>query len=373
MPGYEILGDEELNQLKKLFNEGSYLMRHSGPQDKFSPCKLAEDFFANYIGSESSLLTSSGTSAIRLALEAVGIKKGHYIITQPFTFIATFESILEIGCIPVAIPLDKTLGMSPILLREFLTKNHRQTAAIMPVHMLGEGVDIAAIKKISEEFKIPIIEDNCEALGGSVNGKMLGNWGRIGTYSFDFGKIFTSGEGGLITGNQSDINNAFQFHDHSHTKNTTDRAKELPSIKAFNFRYSELQASVLLAQINKLQTILNKNKIRYVNLEKILRKYKRPLIKGCIPSYDTFMISTGKKTEKVLNILETYGLKTKNVPIAMNWHSSFFWNHLDFIDYNKASRSSYDTLSEYVAIGILLTKSEDFYKNLALDILSALE
>ena len=111
MPGYETLGKEELKQLNKLFKSGSYLMRHSGPKDKFSPCRIAEEFFSDFIGSESALLTSSGTSAIRVALEAIGAKKGEFIITQPFTFIATFESILDIGCIPVAIPLDKTLGI----------------------------------------------------------------------------------------------------------------------------------------------------------------------------------------------------------------------------------------------------------------------
>ena len=373
MPGYEILGNEELKQLDKLFKSGSYLMRHSGPKDKFSPCRIAEEFFSDFIGSESALLTSSGTSAIRVALEAIGAKKGEFIITQPFTFIATFESILDIGCIPVAIPLDKTLGMSADFLREFLTENFKKTAAIMPVHMLGEACNIAEIKKISDEFKIPIIEDNCEALGGSVNGIMLGNWGRIGTYSFDYGKIITSGEGGLITGNQLDLNRSFSLHDHSHKKGTYNRAKELPSFKAFNFRYSELQAAVLLGQISKLEKVINENKCRYLVLEKILGKYKRPLIKGCIPSYDTFMFSATDKTDKVIAIMDKHGLQTKNVPSAMNWHSSFFWKHLDFLDYKEASNIAYDTLSNYVAVGILLNKSEEFYHNLALEIISVME
>ena len=85
------------------------------------------------------------------------------------------------------------------------------------------------------------------------------------------------------------------------------------------------------------------------------------------------MFSATDKTDKVIAIMNKHGLQTKNVPSAMNWHSSFFWKHLDFLDYKEASNISYDTLSNYVAIGILLNKSEEFYHNLALEIISVME
>ncbi len=373
MPGSELIGLEELNEIKKLFKNGSYLMRHAGPKGKYSPCKEAEKLFANYLGSEESLLVSSGTAAIRIALQSLNPKKGSYIITQPFTFIATFEAILDIGCVPVSIPLDSSLGMSSALLEEFLKKHHENTSAIMPVHMLGEACDIENICKIANKFKIPVIEDNCEALGGSLKGKMLGNWGELGTYSFDYGKILTSGEGGLISGSKKSIYSSYKLHDHGHAKESVNRAKEMPSIKALNFRYSELQASVLLAQFAKLENILLENKKRYISLQNQLNRFQRPMHDGCMPSFDTYMIKTGKKTDKVISELEKNNLSTKNIPVAMNWHCSNYWKHLDFIDFESSNEKSINLLSNYVAIPISLSLPTDFYIDLGEKLKSIME
>ena len=156
-------------------------MRHAGPLSKYSPVRDLESKFSIYW--INLLLISSGSTAIKVALKAVGVTPGSYVVTQPFTFIATFEAILELGAIPVALPLDKYLGLSPIHLADFLVDNYRRVSAVLPVHMLGESCEIDQIVSICSKYNLPIVEDNCEALGGSYHGRMLGNFGALGTYS----------------------------------------------------------------------------------------------------------------------------------------------------------------------------------------------
>ena len=374
MPGYELLGSEELASVAELFSHNTFLMRHAGPLDKYSPVNILEGKFAAYIGSQSSLLVSSGSTAIKLALQAVGVKKDTYVVTQPFTFIATFEAILELDAIPVVLPIDQYLGLSPEHLAPFLVENHKRVSAVLPVHMLGEACEIDKIVSICTKFSIPVIEDNCEALGGSYNGIMLGNHGCLGTYSFDYGKIITSGEGGLITGSREVINRCFAFHDHGHSYQSANRAQELPSRQGFNYRYSEIHASILLSQYAKLNDILFSNKERYNALSATLHSFQRPCCSNSIPSYDTFMfkLSSDQQVTKVLQILERFSISTKNIPSAMNWHCSKYWSHLNFIDHMDASTNSFDILSRYISVPILLGKSVEFYDELARAILSSL-
>jgi 8-amino-3,8-dideoxy-alpha-D-manno-octulosonate transaminase len=374
MPGYELLGDDELASVAELFSNNTYLMRHAGPLDKFSPVNILEAKFASYIGSQSSLLVSSGSTAIKLSLQAVGVERDTFVVTQPFTFIATFEAILELNAIPVVLPIDDYLGLSPVHLSAFLKENHNRVSAVLPVHMLGEACVIDKIVRICSEYSIPVIEDNCEALGGSYNGIKLGNHGCLGIYSFDYGKIITSGEGGLITGSRENINQCFALHDHGHTYQCGNRAQELPSRQGFNYRYSELHASILLPQYAKLQYILASNKERYNAISASLHSYQRPCRPNSIPSYDTFMfkVISDEQLTKVFNIMDRFSISTKNIPSAMNWHCSKFWPHLSFIDYLDASAQSFNILSRYISIPILLAKSVDFYYELGRSILSSL-
>lgn len=375
MPGFELLGSDELFSIQSLFEDNTFLMRHAGPISKYSPVRNLEEKFSKYIGSQSSLLTSSGSTAIKVALQSVGVKSDTYVITQPFTFIATFEAILELGAIPVVLPLDEYLGLSPIHLSAYLKDNYKRVSCILPVHMLGEACQIDKIIEISTHYSLPVIEDNCEALGGSYKGIMLGNYGSLGTYSFDYGKIITSGEGGLISGSSDLISKCFSYHDHGHTIYSKNRAQELPVVKGFNYRYSEVHAAILAVQFSKLEHILLSNKDRYHALSAHLAKYQRPCESYSLPSYDTYMfkLPSGLKVSTVVDIMSDYGITTKNIPSAMNWHCSHYWTHFDFIDFEDASSQAHSALSRYIAIPILLDKSIQFYNQLGYSIISSIQ
>ena len=170
------------------------------------------------------------------------------------------------------------------------------------------------------------------------------------------------------------ISRCFSYHDHGHTYRSMNRAQELPSIRGFNYRYSEVHAAILIAQYSKLSHILLCNKQRYLSLSSHLSHHQRPCQSFSIPSYDTYMLKVINKlaVASVIEVMNSFGISTKNIPSAMNWHCSYKWKHMDFIDYQDASSEAFATLSHYISIPILLEKSTEFYDELGLSISSVL-
>ena len=124
-------------------------------------------------------------------LAALNIGEGDEVITQSFTFVATVEAIIESRATPVCADIDETLNLCPESLLECLTEN---TKAVIVVHMLGSPARLAEIERICRENNVALIEDTAWGCGGALNGKALGTWGDIGTFSFDFAKTMTTGE-----------------------------------------------------------------------------------------------------------------------------------------------------------------------------------
>ena len=170
-----------------------------------------EQKIAAYVGSAHAVATVSGTSALHLALLAVGVQPDDWVITQPFTFVATANAIRYPGAHPLFVDIDgDTFGLSPAKLSEFLEANtavdnnglcvHRATgrriAACLPVHTFGHPARIDEIVAISKRYRIPVVEDAAEGLGSRYRGKPVGTSGRAGVLSFNGNKIVTSGGGG---------------------------------------------------------------------------------------------------------------------------------------------------------------------------------
>ena len=185
--------------------------------------------------SKNSLAVSSGTAALRVALAALNIKNGDEVITQSFTFVATVEAIIEARATPICTEIDKTLNMDP---SDLLEKINKKTKAVIVVHMLGTPCRIKEIKKICDSKKIPLIEDTAWGIGAKVDNRFLGTWGDIGTFSFDFAKTLTTGEGGmLLFKNKELLKKASAWHDHGHENNPqVPRWEDTRSSSGFNFR-----------------------------------------------------------------------------------------------------------------------------------------
>ncbi len=251
MPGFELIGAKEKRALMKLIDDGGILFAHGFDNIRKNyhvrefEKKISKKFKSKYC-----LAVSSGTSAIKIGLKALGVKPGDEVITQSFNFIATIEAILDCGAKPILVNVDKSLNMCPIELRRNITK---KTKVIVPVHMLGVSCKNDLILKIAKKNKIKVLEDNCESVGGRYKKKFLGTLGDIGVFSLDFGKFITTGEGGLLlTDDKKYYKYMREYHDHGHENNPKlPRGEDTKSIPGFNYRMTEMQAVIGKEQSKK--------------------------------------------------------------------------------------------------------------------------
>lgn len=372
MPGFEVIDEKEKKAISRIFDEGKVFFAH-GFDNKRKHYHVRE--FENKLKTVFSpqmadaLCVSSGTAAIKVALKALGIGKGDNVITQSFNFIATVEAIVDTGASVIFTDIDDTLNMSPMSLESLITK---KTKAIIPVHMLGVPADMISINKIGKRFKIPIIEDACEAIGAKVAKKYVGGLSEFGVFSFDFGKMITTGEGGaLFSKKKNDGKIARMYHDHGH-KNIPDlpRGLDRAGLIGFNYRMTEISGAFGKVQLGKFSGILKESKKRYLTLERYISHNQinlRHVNLGNEPNYDTFVISIENKKlrNRVISLLNQTGFGTKNLPDAFNWHCAYFWKHINKKIRNKEVTNCYKRLLRCVAIPILVSKPIIDYKNIA--------
>lgn len=368
MPGFEIINHKEKKAVNKIFENGGVLFAHGFEKSRKNfHVREFEKTFGKKLKSKYNLAVSSGTAAIKIALKALGVKSGDEVITQAFNFIATIEAILDVGAIPRIVNIDKSLNMNPEEIKSVINK---KTKVILPVHMLGVSAEIKEIIKISKKYKIKVLEDNCEAIGGKYSGKYLGTLADIGVFSFDFGKTITTGEGGMIvTKNKKLDKYSREYHDHGHENNPKfPRGKDTKTIYGFNYRMTEMQAAVGKVQLSKLKYILNCNKSRFLSLKKniagIFEIRKEP--NKSISSYDTFIFfeEDNKIRSKIINLLKKEGYGTKNLPDAIEWHCSAFWDHALSSKEIKKSIKTKEILKNAIAVPIWLKRTPKEYENL---------
>ena len=258
MPGYEWFGETEKELVNEVLETG-ILFRYEFDKERKGVYKVREfeEKFAQYTGAVYSHAVTSGSAALKVALAALGVGPGDEVITQGFTFVATFEAIIEAGALPVPAEIDKTLNLDP---EDFKSKITDKTKAVIPVHMLGSPANIQEIIKIAHENNVKVIEDTAQALGGAVGGKKLGTWGDMGTFSFDFYKTITTGEGGMVVTNDPDLyTRASEYADHGHDHNPeVGRAMEGRNFLGFNYRMNEIQGAIGLAQLSKLHEMIER-------------------------------------------------------------------------------------------------------------------
>jgi len=376
MPGFEVLGKEEFLELKHLFDESKILFRHSfdNLRNNIYKVKEFEEAFSKRMRVPHSLGVTSGTSALRIALEALGLSNNDEVITQSFTVVATVEAIIESRCIPVITEIDKTLNMCPYDLEKKITK---KTKAIIAVHMLGVPANLEKIKKIAEKYNIPLIEDTAWGCGGYYQDIPLGTYGDIGTYSFDFAKTITTGEGGMVVFKDKKLyEKAAAWHDHGHENNPKfPRWEDSRASSGFNYRMNEMQGAVGLAQLKKLDFVVNEQR---KNAEIIKNSIiDLPIKMREIPanSFETcdalvFFVESNQKAIICRDELIKVGLGTKILPEAITWHFAGTWNHMPSLmkrngkELKNAFPESIDLLNKSVSIPISINMIDNFDKKI---------
>jgi 8-amino-3,8-dideoxy-alpha-D-manno-octulosonate transaminase len=333
MPGFEIFGAEERKQVNDVLESG-VLMRYGfdGMRNNHWKAKEFEVAFAKRMQSQHCQLVSSGTSALTVALAAAGIGAGDEVIMPTFTFVASFESIMMLGAVPVLVDIDDTLTLDPNAVKAAITP---KTKCVMPVHMCGSMADLRALQAICDEHNLILLEDACQAIGGTYEGKPLGSYGDLGCFSFDFVKTITCGEGGgIITNNEHYKINSDQFQDHGHDHIGSDRGAETHPTLGYNFRISELHAAVGLAQLNKLDSILKCQRENYTILREALATVEgvtfRRVPEGGVENYSflNFFLPTEELTKKAHKALSEARVDACFYWYTNNWHYINGWEHL---------------------------------------------
>lgn len=219
---------------------------------------LFEERFREYVGSSHAVAVSSGTAALHLALVAAGIRPGSEVITTPYTFAATAEVILHVGARPVFVDIDmETFNLDPARVREAITP---QTKAILPVHIGGHPCDMHALLDIGRQAHLTVIEDAAHGLGAAYRGRLVGTLGDITAFSFYATKNITTGDGGMVTTESSDMADlirSLRLHGLSRDAAARDAHGETwgYEIKHLGFKYNmtDILAAVGIHQLARIQ------------------------------------------------------------------------------------------------------------------------
>ena len=333
MPGFELFGAEERKEVESVLDTG-VLMRYGfdGMRQQQWKAKELEGTLAKRMQVNHVHLTSSGTAALTVALASAGIGAGDEVIMPTFTFVASFESILAIGAVPVLVDIDDTLTLNPQAVLKAITP---KTKVVMPVHMCGAMADLDALKQICKTHGLLLLEDACQAIGGNYHGKPLGSIGDLGCFSFDYVKTITCGEGGaVITNTKKFYNNAHMYSDHGHDHIGSDRGAEGHPFLGYNYRISELNAAVGCAQLPRLDEFIGIQKAHYLHIKKELAEIPevsfRRIPDGGEGNYGflNFFLPTQKLAKKVHHALGSKGIDACFYWYDNNWHYYRKWEHL---------------------------------------------
>ena len=334
MPGYEFFGEEERKEIDDVMNTGILMRYGFHAQRKGNwKAKELEQKITETFGCKYAQLTSSGTSALTTAMAALGIGFGDEVIMPAFTFVASFEAVISVGAIPVLVDIDESLTLDPTAVKVAITS---KTKCIMPVHMCGSMADIDALKNICKEHDLILLEDACQSIGATYKGKHVGTIGDAGTFSFDFVKTITCGEGGAVLTNNEDIyTKCDAYTDHGHDHKGADRGADLHPFVGYNYRISELHAAIGLAQIGKLDNILSIQRKNHSLLKSILstvpeltfRKIHDEEGNSC--TFLSWFLPDAEITSAVVAELRSQNILAGNFYwFENNWHYIRKWDHL---------------------------------------------
>jgi dTDP-4-amino-4,6-dideoxygalactose transaminase len=323
-----IIGQEEIDAVATVIRSGQLFRYRGGEDGEVSKC---EKFMNENLGCAYSVATTSGTGALICGLVGLGIGPGDEVIVPAYTWLASAGAILSVGAIPVLADVDETLTLDPV---DFEKRIGPHTKAVIPVHMGGRPTDMNAIMAIAKKRGIAVLEDACQAIGGSFKGRRLATIGDAGAFSFNMFKNITCGEGGaLLTSNRKAYERALYHHDMGCTfRGHAGDMTEEPFL-GNTYRMNEILGAVLRVQLTRLDGILAQLRERRDWVLNAVRAEKSPI--AISPSADlagdcgnsaTFIFKTAELREKVaLRAKEINPACSVNSPIHSGLHVYTNW------------------------------------------------
>lgn len=299
-------------------------------QLSFGPkLKQFEQKCAQIAGRAYAAAVNSGTSALHLAVKVLGLQKGDEVITTPYSFIASSNCLLYEGIKPVFVDIEPdTYNIDPLQIEKAITP---KTKAILVVHVFGQPANMEAIMSIAQKHRLYVIEDACEAIGAEWNGKRAGSFGDISVFAFYPNKQITTGEGGIfLTDHKQWHEAACSYRNQGRNPNNSWLEHERVG---YNYRMSDLQAAVGLAQIERIDEILTKRETvaqRYIRFiqEEAVPVTLQSISHKCKMSWFVFVVLLPSDVERqlVMNDLSNAGIQTR--PYFPSIHLQSVYRHL---------------------------------------------
>lgn len=287
-----------------------------------------EQAVADYVGVQHAVAVSNCTAALHLSLLALDTQPGDLVIVTAYSFIATANVIELCGAQPVFVDIQPdTFNMDPNRLGDVLKRlmSTRETArrvkAILPVHTFGQVADMPAILELANRYELPVIEDAACALGATLHGRQAGTWGVMGCFSFHPRKVITTGEGGIIVTNDAALARRLRaLRNHGQDPDAPSPDFILPG---FNYRMTEFQAALGLAQMAKLDRIIAARRRLAKHYDDLLKDtpLQIPVVApGSQPVYQSYVVLLPERAAAYRSVIITH-LKEQGIETTIGtWH-----------------------------------------------------
>ena len=327
-----------LHEPKFIGNEKKYLNECIDSTFVSSIGKFVDEFeekIAKYTGARYAVATSNGTSALHIALLLANVTRNDEVITQPLTFVATCNAISYCGANPVFIDVDKeTMGLSPLSLQAYLEKNaciknqqcvNNKTGkvikACVPMHTFGQPCRIDEIKEICDKYHISLIEDAAESLGSFYKNKHTGTFGQMGVISFNGNKIITAGGGGCIITDDKTL--AKKAKHLTTTAKVPHKWKFVHDAIGFNYRMPNLNAALLVAQLEQLDGFLENKRLLANKYKEFFKKSDIVFVTELENSKSNYWLNTiilkdGQQRDLLLDEANSKGVMVRPIWVLMN-------------------------------------------------------
>jgi dTDP-4-amino-4,6-dideoxygalactose transaminase len=283
-----------------------------------------EHRLAEYLGVKYAVATSSGSTALDLAMSCIGVGRGDEVIVPDFTFPATANAVVHAGAAPVLTDIEEsTFNVDPTQVRRAVSK---RTKAIVVVHAFGQPAEMGALMQIARRNQLKIVEDAAGALVSTYHGRKVGTFGDVACFSFDPRKVITTGEGGMLVTNSRVIAElATSLRNHGTVKK---RSKTTFMRSGFNYRMSDIQAALGLAQLRRIRfriTEARKLALRYSRLLRRAKSIKCPVQEwGFTHTYQAYCVMLNPEVrDRAIKSLGDRGIETQLGFYALHLQEAF--------------------------------------------------
>lgn len=270
-----------------------------------------EKKFSQFVGTKYAASVNSGTSALFLSLMAMDIRKGDYVVCPSASFVATANSIVHAGAIPIFVDIGNDYNLDITCLQDIINKFQRKIKCIIPVHLYGRPVNLRSLMEIASDYKIRVIEDACQAHGSSYNGKFIGSFGETGAFSFYSSKNITvGGDGGMVT---TDNKTIYERVQKLRNQGSSVGNRYRNDIIGYNLRLNSINAAFGKVQLQHiLRWLDNRRKIASVYLRELkgVGDLKLPPPDDSVTksAWHLFVIRT-RKRRQLINFLKDKGIE----------------------------------------------------------------